>query len=323
MASDRVDAPLLEVNDLAVTIRGYRAVDGLSYSLNRGETLGVVGESGCGKTLAALALLGLMPPQAHSSGVALFEGRDLLTLTERALRQVRGEQIAMIFQEPLTALNPVMTVAEQVAEMYQLHQDFTRRQALAAALDALAQVHIADVDRCGCSFPHQLSGGQRQRVMIAIALACGPRLLIADEPTTALDVTVQAQILDLILEMQQQLGMAVLFISHNLGVISQVADRVMVMYAGRAVEIASNEVLLHTPLHPYSQALLETLPKLGHRREVLPAIAGNVPPLGTAFSGCHFADRCRDVIDRCRAVDPPLQENTSAHSVACIRANGD
>jgi peptide/nickel transport system ATP-binding protein/oligopeptide transport system ATP-binding protein len=311
--------PLLEVRDLSVSIRGHVAVDRLSYTIARGETLGVVGESGCGKTLAALTLLGLAPPVAQVGGQALFNGRDLLALAEPELEQVRGAQIAMIFQEPMTALNPVLTVGEQVAEMFILHHGLTRRQAQRLAVDALARVHIADAYHCGCHYPHQLSGGQRQRAMIAMALACGPQLLIADEPTTALDVTVQAQILDLILELQEELGMAVLFISHNLGVISQVADRVMVMYAGQVVETAPNEVLLHEPLHPYTKALLATLPRLGERREKLPAIPGTVPPLGAKLQGCPFAGRCRFSDDRCRIEEPALHYQGSSHQVACLK----
>ena len=311
--------PLLEVRDLSVTIRGHHAVDRLSYTIKRGETLGVVGESGCGKTLAALALLGLTPNIAQCSGQALFGGRDLIQSSEPELQNIRGGQIAMIFQEPMTALNPVLTVGEQIAEMYVLHQGLTMRQARHMAVDALARVHIADAYHCGCDYPHQLSGGQRQRVMIAMAMACGPQLLIADEPTTALDVTVQAQILDLILDMQEELGMSVLFISHNLGVISQVADRVMVMYHGRAVECAPNDVLLHDPLHPYTQALLETLPQIGARAEQLPTIPGTVPPLNAQRQGCNFADRCRYADPQCRQHEPILSGFGDQHQVSCFK----
>ncbi|MFO1352486.1 MAG: ABC transporter ATP-binding protein [Gammaproteobacteria bacterium] len=314
------DEPLLAVRDLCVAFGGRTAVDRLSYDLNRGETLGVVGESGCGKTLSALALLGLTPAGARCSGGARFAGHDLLRLDEAELRKVRGGQIAMIFQEPMTALNPLLTVADQVAEMFILHGGMTRRQARAAAIEALARVHIADAAGCGCRYPHQLSGGQRQRVMIAMALACRPQLLIADEPTTALDVTVQAQIIDLIMDLQDEIGMAVLFISHNLGVISQVADRVMVMYAGRAVETASAETLLHEPLHPYTQALLATLPRLGARRALLPAIAGAVPRVASVLRGCAFAPRCAQADARCAALEPALQAQGDDHQVACLRA---
>ena len=314
---------LLEVRDLSVAIHGYQAVNCLSYTLKRGETLGVVGESGCGKTLAALALLGLIPPYIERSGSVLFDGRELLELSDKTMEKVRGGQISMIFQEPMTALNPLVPVGEQVAEMYILHHGLSKRQALPLAVDALDRVHIADPNRCYYRYPHQLSGGQRQRVMIAMALACGPQLLIADEPTTALDVTVQAQILDLILELQEELGMAVLFISHNLGVISQIADRVMVMYAGRAVETASADVLLHEPLHPYTKALLETLPRLGERRDKLPAIPGTVPMLGSQINGCSFAQRCQDSDDRCRVIVPDLAAYTRRHKVACIKVTGE
>lgn len=314
---------LLDVRDLSVAIHGHKAVDRLSYTLKRGETLGVVGESGCGKTIASLALLGLIPHYIERSGSVLFDGRELLGLPEETLRKVRGGQISMIFQEPMTALNPLIAVGEQVAEMYILHHGLSKRQALPLAVDALDRVHIPDPGRCSSQYPHQLSGGQRQRVMIAMALACGPQLLIADEPTTALDVTVQAQILDLILELQDELGMAVLFISHNLGVISQIADRVMVMYAGRAVETASAEVLLHEPLHPYTQALLETLPRLGERRDKLPAIPGTVPMLGSHLKGCSFAERCKGSDDHCQMSVPDLTAYTRGHDVACIKVTGE
>ncbi|MCB1814300.1 MAG: ABC transporter ATP-binding protein [Candidatus Competibacteraceae bacterium] len=315
-----LNEPLLRVCNLGVSLGDAQIVRGLSYDLKRGETLGVVGESGCGKTISALALLHLTPLHAELSGQAWFAGRDLLQADEPTLQSIRGDQIGVIFQEPMTALNPLMSIGAQIAEMFILHSKMTPRQANAAAADALDRVHIADPNRCHCDYPHQLSGGMRQRVMIAMALACQPQLLIADEPTTALDVTVQAQILDLIMEIQEELGMAVLFISHNLGVISQVADRVMVMYAGRAVEIASTETIMHEPHHPYTQALLATLPRLGARRGRLPVISGSVPSPESRPAGCTYAPRCPLVEPVCRTKEPTLATLDQGSEVACYRA---
>jgi len=312
---------LLQVRDLNVRLGHAHVVRNLNYSLHRGETLGVVGESGCGKTLSVLALLRLTPAHAELSGQVLFEGQDLLQAKDADLETIRGDRIGVIFQEPMTALNPLMSIGEQIAEMFILHGKLTRRQALTAAAEALNRVHIADPHRCHCDYPHQLSGGMRQRVMIAMALACRPQILIADEPTTALDVTVQAQILDLIMEIQDELGMAVLFISHNLGVISQVADRVMVMYAGNAVEIASAEVLMHEPHHPYTQALLATLPRLGSRRARLPVIEGSVPNPEARSSGCAYTPRCPLADTLCRTTVPPLEALSDSRAVACHKAS--
>jgi oligopeptide/dipeptide ABC transporter ATP-binding protein len=314
-------APLLQVRDLNVHLGDAHVVRNLSYSLNRGETLGVVGESGCGKTLSALALLRLIPQHAELSGQIQFAGQDLMQASEAELQAIRGHRISVIFQEPMTALNPLMSIGDQIAEMFLLHSKLTRRQARQAATDALHRVHIADPCRCHYDFPHQLSGGMRQRVMIAMALACRPQILIADEPTTALDVTVQAQILDLIMEIQEELGMAVLFISHNLGVISQVADRVMVMYTGSAVEIATTDILMHEPHHPYTQALLGTLPRLGSRRSHLPVIEGTVPSPETHISGCTYTPRCPLAEISCGAEMPLLSAVSNAHEVACYKAS--
>lgn len=314
------DTPLLAVRQLGVEIAGHPAVSDLDYDLHGGETLGVVGESGCGKTVAALALLNLQPAAMRRRGQARFEGGDLLALDESALRRIRGGRIAFIFQEPLSALNPVIPIGEQIAEMYILHRGMGRRRARVAAADALTRVQLGDIEQRLRQYPHQLSGGQRQRVMIAMALACRPRLLIADEPTTALDVTLQAQILNLMREQQQELGMAILFISHNLGVIAQMADRIMVMYAGRQVEQAPTETLLRHPRHPYTRGLLATLPRLGERRRRLPSIPGRVPPLTDQRPGCRFAARCPEVDALCRRIDPALSRLRPNHPIACHRA---
>ena len=320
LSAPGLNTPLLQVRDLHVEIGTAHIVRGLSYTLKPGETLGVVGESGCGKTISALALLRLTPEHAKLSGHAWFMGQDLLQADEKALRNIRGGQIGMIFQEPMTALNPLMSIGDQIAEMFVLHGGLSRRQAQQAAAEALDRVRIADPLRCHCDYPHQLSGGMRQRVMIAMALACRPQLLIADEPTTALDVTVQAQILDLVLEIQEELGMAVIFISHNLGVISQVADRVMVMYAGQAVEIAPAAQLLHQPHHPYTQALLATLPRLGDRRPRLPVISGTVPSPESPLLGCAYAPRCPLAEGECWSHQPALHASDENSLVACHKA---
>ncbi|NJN46708.1 MAG: ATP-binding cassette domain-containing protein, partial [Candidatus Competibacteraceae bacterium] len=277
---------LLTVRDLTVAFGPFSAVDRLNFTLQRGETLGVVGESGCGKSLTGLSLLRLTPPGATLTGEIDFDGHALLAMPETEMKTLRGRRIAMVFQEPVTALNPVYAVGAQVAEMFILHQHATRKTAWQQALAALQRVHIPDAARRARDYPHQLSGGMRQRVMIAMALACRPEVLIADEPTTALDVTVQAQILDLMLELQGQMGMAMLFISHDMGIISQVADRVLVMYAGKAMECASTRAVLKNPVHPYTRALLKTLPRLSERRGPLPTIAGTVPTLRDKTSGC-------------------------------------
>ena len=299
-----------------------KAADGVSFALYAGEVLGLVGESGCGKSVTALSLLGLVPPPGRvTGGTAVFEDADLLALPERALQNIRGARISMIFQEPLAALNPVFTIGEQVAEVLRAHRRMDRATARRGAVEALARVGIADAAARAAAYPHEISGGMRQRAMIAMALACGPDVLIADEPTTALDVTIQAQILDLLLEVQRQTALAVLFISHDLGVISEVADRVMVMYAGRVVEEAPARALFADPLHPYTRGLIDTLPGGGPRRRRLPAIPGAVPDLRDLPAGCRFAARCRLADDACRTTDPPLQERTDGRQVACFKAD--
>jgi oligopeptide/dipeptide ABC transporter ATP-binding protein len=316
-------APLLTVRDLRITFPTARgdltAVDGISYSLAARRTLGIVGESGSGKTVSALALLRLTPPQARLSGTILFEGQDIATLDDSAMEKLRGNRIAMVFQEPMTALNPVLTIGEQIAEAWIIHRGLDREAAREAAVAMIGKVGIPDPERRADSYPHQLSGGQRQRAMIAMALACGPALLVADEPTTALDVTVQAQILDLVMQMQAEFGMAILFISHNLAVVSEVADDVAVMYAGRIVELAPAAEIFANPLHPYTRGLIETVPRIGHGRKKLPAIRGTVPDPLSLPAGCRFSNRCPLADDHCRRADPPLTEPTPGRLVACYK----
>jgi peptide/nickel transport system ATP-binding protein len=317
--------PLLDVRDLRMvfpTDAGEaRAVDGISFTLDRGDVLGLVGESGCGKSMTALSLMRLVPPPGRIvGGHVLFEDRDLLALSEREMRDVRGARMAMIFQEPMTALNPVLTVGGQVAEAVFLHRAVSRRQAWQRAAELLAEVGIPDAERRVRDYPHQLSGGMRQRVMIAMAIACDPLLLLADEPTTALDVTIQAEILALLRSLRTRHGMAVLLITHDLGVVAEQADRVAIMYAGRIVEDATVDELFTRPLHPYTQALLRSMPILGARRDRLETIPGQVPSLTRLPSGCAFRDRCPLQIDACAAAVPPLEERLPDHRVACIRA---
>ena len=316
---------ILEVRGLEVTFatdRGaLKAADGVSFALRPGLTLGLVGESGCGKTVTALALLRLVPPPGRiTGGRVLFGGDDLLALSERAMEDIRGKRISMVFQEPTTAFNPVLTIGDQIAEALIIHGGAGRAEAHAAAVGMLEKVGIPDPAERAGTYPHQMSGGMRQRAMIAMALICRPDILIADEPTTALDVTIQAQILDLMGEMQREFGVAILFISHDLAVISEMADEVMVMYAGRVVERAPADALLAHPLHPYTRGLIETLPRAGVGRERLPAIPGTVPDLGALPDGCRFSDRCPLADDGCRAADPPLTGAPGGRWVACYKA---
>ena len=269
-----------------------QVVAGIDFDIHAGRTLGVVGESGCGKTLSALAVMGLVPRPGRVGGSVMLEGQEMLIQPQSVWRSVRGARVAMVFQEPMTALNPVMPVGRQIAEVMVLHQDLSWREAGARAVGALEAVGIASPKQRAGSYPHQLSGGMRQRVMIAMALACRPALLIADEPTTALDVTIQAQILDLMQALQDEIGMAMQFISHNLAVISEVAHEIVVMYAGRVVERAPAVALFENPLHPYTLGLIATLPDPSRRTAVLPVIPGGVSDLGGVAVGCRFADRC-------------------------------
>jgi len=302
-----------------------RAVDGVSLRIAPGETLGVVGESGCGKTVTALSILRLVPdpPGRIVGGRVVFEGTELLGLDAERMRKMRGSAISMIFQEPMTSLNPVFTVGDQIAEGVRLHQKLSRRAAWDRAVEMLRLVQIPDPDRRVREYPHQLSGGMRQRVMIAMALSCGPRLLIADEPTTALDVTIQAQILELLVRLKEELGMAVMLITHDLGVIADTAQRVVVMYAGRVVEEAPVRDLFANPRHPYTQGLLNSIPSLekgAGGRERLQAIPGLVPSLLDLPPGCRFSDRCHLAVPECRAAEPELRQVGAQHRARCILA---
>ena len=301
-----ISQAILEVAGLTTVFRTdagiARAVDGVSFSIAEGETLGLVGESGCGKSVTSLSILRLIsePPGEILGGSTIrFRGRDLLSLPERDMRKVRGNDIAMIFQEPMTSLNPVFTVGEQIAEAVRLHRGASRQEARERAIEMLRLVGIPAPDKRARDYPHQLSGGQRQRVMIAIALCCDPELLIADEPTTALDVTIQAQILDLLVELRERLGMALLLITHDLGVVAQVCDRVAVMYAGRIVEQAPVERIFQDPRHPYTQGLLRAIPQLGRNADRLVTIPGQVPSALAWPTGCRFRLRCPFAWDRC------------------------
>ncbi|MET0389004.1 MAG: ABC transporter ATP-binding protein [Polyangiales bacterium] len=319
-------APLLVLRDLHTefeTAEGtVRAVDGVSLQLARGATLGVVGESGSGKSVTALSILRLLPTATGRirSGEIWFEGRNLLTLPERELRALRGKSISMVFQEPMTSLNPVYTVARQIGEVLQLHEGMSRKQARARAIELLTVVGIPSPERRVDSFPHELSGGMRQRVMIAMSIACSPKLLIADEPTTALDVTIQAQIMALLGQLRAELGMAVLLITHDLGVVAEFAEEVLVMYAGTVVEYAKTRELFDTPHHPYTRGLLASAPRSQSGRRRLATIEGMVPSLAHLPVGCRFRERCPDAITRCAEAEPPLTELPGGRRVACFVA---
>jgi peptide/nickel transport system ATP-binding protein len=301
-----------------------RAVDGVSFRVHAGETLAVVGESGCGKSVTSLSILRLVasPPGRIVSGRLLFEGRDLLALDEAGMRDIRGNEIAMIFQEPMTSLNPVLTIGRQIGEALTLHRGLSRAAARRRAVELLVQVGISEPEQRIDQYPHQLSGGMRQRVMIAMALACRPRLLIADEPTTALDVTIQAQILDLMRRLKEDSGAAILLITHDLGVVAEMAQRVVVMYAGRKVEEAPVDELFAQPLHPYTRGLMKSIPRLDDiETRRLAEIPGMVPSLREPIEGCYFAARCPHATERCRREYPPLEEKAAGHSVACWEAD--
>jgi oligopeptide/dipeptide ABC transporter ATP-binding protein len=320
-------SPLLEVRDLAVNFIGpegvARAVDGVDLTVEEGETVGLVGESGCGKSVTALAILRLVDPPghiAHGSSVRL-EGRDLLALGAKEIRAVRGNHVALVFQEPLSALNPVLKVGDQIAETIRAHETVSRGTARWRAVEMLTAVGIPDAERRAASYPHQLSGGMRQRVLLAIALVCRPQLLLADEPTTALDVTIQAEILELLDRLQQKLGMAVLLITHNLGIVAERTRRVYVMYAGQIVEEAATERLFAAPAHPYTEGLLAAIPRLDERRDRLRAIQGQVPPASDWPSGCRFHPRCPHAWDKCRTEMPPLLQVGPGHKARCWLVN--
>ena len=299
------------------------AVDGVDLVIDRGETLGVVGESGCGKTVTAMTVMKLvaMPPGRIVAGRILWQGRDLVPLSPDEMRSIRAKEIAIIFQEPMTSLNPVYTVGEQIAEVIRLHEGLGRRAAMDRTVEMLKLVHISHPERRVHDYPHQFSGGMRQRVMIAMALSCNPKLLIADEPTTALDVTIQAQILELLAELKGRLGMAVMLITHAMGVIAETAQRVVVMYAGKVVEEAPVAQLFASPLHPYTQGLIRSIPRVDTAaiaKKRLEAISGVVPSLLDPPPGCRFAPRCRYARAICTAETPPLREVRRGHKVACV-----
>jgi peptide/nickel transport system ATP-binding protein len=323
-------APLLEVQDLKThffTRDGVvRAVDGVSFSIQPGETLALVGESGCGKSVTSLSIMRLIasPPGRTVAGSIRLNGRDLLALSEREMRKVRGNEMSMIFQEPMSSLNPVLTIGRQVAEALVLHRGMARSEATQRAIEMLRLVNIPEPARRASEYPHQMSGGMRQRVMIAMALACDPKLLIADEPTTALDVTIQAQILDLMRGLKDKTGAAILLITHDLGVVAEMAQRVVVMYAGRKVEEAAVNELFDRPRHPYTRGLMKSIPRLGAGHGAgkrLAEIPGMVPSLREPLVGCAFASRCSHAGDRCRAEVPPLEVRGPRHFVACWEAD--
>jgi peptide/nickel transport system ATP-binding protein len=330
--SNKASAPLLVVDGLQTFFNlrhgVVKAVDGVSFSLEPRETLAIVGESGCGKSITALSILRLVPdpPGRIVGGSIKLAGVDLLTLDDKAMRGVRGKDIAMIFQEPMTSLNPVLTIGSQIAEVLLLHEPISREQARRKAIDMLRLSRIPEPEQCAREYPHQLSGGMRQRAMIAMALACNPKVLIADEPTTALDVTIQAQILDIILNLQRKLGTAIILITHDLGIVAETAQRVIVMYAGRKIEEAPVEELFARPQHPYTHGLMASIPRLAPMRGEegaagrLQEIPGMVPALTNVPDGCVFAPRCAHAEDRCRRVYPEYEEKRPRHWAACWRS---
>ena len=317
---------LLEVRGLRTLFKGEqgeaRAVDGVDFQLQRGRTLGIVGESGCGKSVTALSIMGLVPqpPGRIAAGEVLFEGEDLLKSSPQRLRDLRGDKLAMIFQEPMTSLNPAFTVGDQISEAILRHRKVTPAEARAQAIEMLRRVRMPSPERRALDYPHQLSGGMRQRVMIAMALACNPQLLIADEPTTALDVTIQAQILELMRALRAELGTAIILITHDLGVIAELADEVLVMYAGKVIERCAAQRLFSHPQHPYTVGLLGSIPRLHLEQERLSAIEGFVPDAAALPAGCRFNPRCPFVIDKCKEEEPPLAEVAQGHYAACWRA---
>jgi peptide/nickel transport system ATP-binding protein len=314
------------IEDLHVTFRGdrgrfTRAVDGVDLSVARGATLGLVGESGCGKSVTSLAVMGLLPKDsAEVSGRVLFDGIDLGALPDRELRDLRGDRLAMIFQEPMTSLNPSYTIGEQITEVLVRHRGMNAAQARERAIALLDEVRIPSPEQRIDDYPHKLSGGMRQRAMIAMALACGPELLIADEPTTALDVTIQAQILDLLRDLKRRIGAAIVLITHDLGVVAEVCDEVAVMYAGQIVERAPVEVLFERPQHPYTVGLMGSIPRLDRRVDHLATIEGTVPNMAAPPEGCRFAPRCPFAVDDCHLMPPALTEIEPGHLTRCLRA---
>ncbi|HTL11583.1 MAG TPA: ABC transporter ATP-binding protein [Bdellovibrionota bacterium] len=322
--------PILQVRNLSTsffTEEGeVRAVDDVSFSVKAGSTLGVVGESGCGKSVTSLSIMRLVPtpPGKIMAGEILYSGRDLLKVSPADMRKIRGDEISMIFQEPMTSLNPVFTIGNQIVEAIRLHQDLSQEAAEAKAVDMLRLVGIPAPEKRIKDYPHQLSGGMRQRVMIAMALSCNPKVLIADEPTTALDVTIQAQILDLLRSLQEKVGLGIILITHDLGVVAEMADEVVVMYAGRVVEHAPVDEIFEKPKHPYTRGLLRSIPSLtprgpGGARSRLEAIPGIVPNMLELPKGCRFQERCPHVTEECRAAEPVLREISKGHRIRCIK----
>ncbi|WP_412679683.1 ABC transporter ATP-binding protein [Brevibacillus choshinensis] len=318
-----MEEAMLAVKGLTVHFRNeekeFSVVHGISFHVKKGETLGLVGESGCGKSVTSLSVMGLVPtpPGKIVAGEILYKGVDLLCLKEKQMNEIRGNEISMIFQEPMTSLTPVFTIGRQLDEGILLHTKLTKKEAKARSIEMLKLVGIPRAEQIYSSYPHELSGGMRQRVMIAMGLACQPQLLIADEPTTALDVTIQAQILDLMRELKEKTDTAILFITHDLGVVAEMCDRVIVMYAGEIVEEADVDTLFHDPKHPYTRGLMESIPTLGEKKRRLFSIAGQVPPAGSVSKGCRFLDRCDRAVERCEQEHPELQELKQGHSCRC------
>ncbi|MEH7502700.1 ABC transporter ATP-binding protein [Neobacillus drentensis] len=317
---------ILEVKNLKTTFSSrkssFNAVDGISFQVGRGETLGIVGESGCGKSVTSLSIMGLVKSPGKVSGDTIdFNGVNLLDLSKKEMRNLRGSEMSMIFQEPMTSLNPVYSVGDQIGESLKIHRKLKRKERKETVVDLLKQVGIPRADEIYHSYPHQLSGGMRQRVMIAMAMACDPKLIIADEPTTALDVTIQAQILELMKELQRKKGMSMILITHDLGVVSEVCDRLVVMYAGKIVETGPVKEVLSNPSHPYTKGLLASLPKKGQKAKRLNFIPGQVPAPLNWGKGCRFADRCPYVMSECHNSMPPLFEVNKMHESACWLAS--
>lgn len=323
-----MDEPILSIKDLVVefkTEKGLiRALDGISFDVFPGEPVGIVGESGCGKSVTALSILKLVPspPGRIASGSIQLDGLDVVATSEDRMRKIRGQSASMIFQEPMTALNPVYTIGNQMIEVIRVHQNVSKKQARAQAIEMLETVHIESPEKRIDQYPHELSGGMRQRVMIAMALSCGPKLLIADEPTTALDVTVQAQVMDEIKQLQEKMGMGLILITHDLGVIAETCRKVVVMYCGKIIEISETKELFAQPKHPYTRGLLDSIPRIRDKKlDALPIIEGMVPDLADLPKGCRFADRCPKVQDQCKLEQPALEQVSERAKVACFFPN--
>jgi peptide/nickel transport system ATP-binding protein len=319
---------LLEVHDLAISFRGQngevKAVTGVSFDIKEGETLGIVGESGCGKSVTSLSIMRLLPnpPGRISGGEVLFEGQDLTKVSESKMRELRGNEISMVFQEPMTSLNPVFTIGKQLDEVLLLHQKISKREARNQTIEMLKKVGIPRPEQIVKEYPHQLSGGMRQRIMIAMALACQPKLLIADEPTTALDVTIQAQILDLMRRLKEDTGTSIMLITHDLGVVAEMCDRVIVMYAGQVVEESDVVNLFKDPLHPYTKGLMGSIPNPSKKGERLTSIKGTVPSLANMPAGCRFASRCPIAVEKCFSENPELRAIKKGHACRCWLVEG-